>query len=202
MDTPFKPSNEDLRNFIYASLITGFAFFGFFRDLSFRGGVFSLLMGFLVLGLRELGQRSMGQLLDADIDLHLSVQGAAVTVLGGVASLVFSMPIILLFPVENDFSSKSHVQWGKSIDAVWMKRKFWIAYTGVIFLFLAAILSIVSGISDVAVAFLVFLGFQLLPFDYKDIPTGCLDGAYILRWSGFTWLVTVGTTLALLVVTL
>ncbi|MFB6147844.1 MAG: hypothetical protein ABEJ66_03080, partial [Candidatus Nanohaloarchaea archaeon] len=90
----------------------------------------------------------------------------------------------------------------KSIDAIWMKRQFWIVFGGLVLLFLGWLATYSLGLEKLAAGFILFTLFQLFPFDYKDIPTGTLDGAYILRWGGFTWLVLTGLAIVGTVLTI
>lgn len=107
-------------------------------------------------------------------------------------SFLTSLPIILLFPLFNDYDVESYEHWAKSIDAMWIKRKFWIASGGILSLFLGWGILWSTGLKTGAEIFSLFLVFQLLPFDYSQIPTGALDGSIIIRWSGFIWLVMMG----------
>ncbi|PSH01583.1 MAG: hypothetical protein BRC26_03255 [Nanohaloarchaea archaeon QH_8_44_6] len=110
-------------------------------------------------------------------------------------SFLTSLPIILLFPIFNSFSVESYEHWGKSIDAMWIKRKYWIVSGGVISMLTFYSVFQYFGMPQISEAISLFLVFQLLPFNYSNIPTGPLDGSVIIRWSGFMWLIFMGSAI-------
>lgn len=194
MVKPFKPSIQEINFFLAAVLVTAAGYTAYSRAFSLDTAAFYLGISLLVLLTRELGQRSVAQAMNADVELELSIKGSLVTVLGAFIAFVSSLPFILLFPVQNSFSTKSYEQWGKSVDAIWLKRRYWLVSGGIIFMFGLWALTYFLGLERAAEAVSLFVLFQLMPFDYPDIPTGKLDGATILRQSGFTWVLYFGIT--------
>ncbi len=195
-----QPTEQDLQNFAVAVVAVTAAFVGFSGTLEPRSIVFYLGASVLVLLVREAGIRTIGQWMDAEIDLELSEEGLGLTFMGAVAAYLTGWPIILLFPIWTTFSVEPYEQWGKSVDVIWMKREYWLIGAGVLALLLGTAVSVFAGWNSLAKVFAFFLIFQLLPFDYPLIPTGTLDGAYILRWSGFIWLISLGLAIVFLAV--
>ncbi len=192
MEPPWKPSETDIRNFGVAVLLVATAFIGFNHDLGLEQTLFYLGVSGLVLLTRETGIRVVAQWIDTEVQLNLSQEGSAMTLLGGVAAYLNQWPVLLLFPIWTSFSSERRTQWGKSIDVLWLRRYFIMIMGGVTALFLGWTVSLTAGYPGVAEVYSLFLVFQLLPFDYSKIPTGKLDGAYILRHNGFVWIVCFG----------
>lgn len=191
----FQPSIDELNYFVVAVLVVAAGLSAYSQTYDIFGIGFYLLTGFFALLTREIGQRAIGQWMDAQVTLHLSAEGAIVTVLTAMVSVITSLPLLLLVPVWNSFDVEGYEHWGKSIDAMWMKREYWLASGGILALFLAWIILFLTGFSSTAKIFSLFTIYQLLPFDYSGIPTGTLDGAYILKQSGFIWLVLFGLSL-------
>lgn len=191
---PLKPSVDELKYFIAAVIITGAAYTAYTRSYEIGTAGFFLGVAALILFTRELGQRAIAQAMDADVELHISFQGSIITAFGAFITIVTSLPFILLFPVYNTYSTERYEHWGKSIDAIWLKRQFWLASGSIVFLFLGWALSYWLGYLKVAEAYSLFTLFQLMPFDYPAIPTGKLDGSVILKQSGFMWLLYFGIT--------
>lgn len=193
--TAFQPSIEELNYFAVAVLIVAAGFIAFRRDYSPGTIGYYLAAGFLVMFFREFGQRTIGQWMDAQVTLELSPEGAVLSVLVAIFAVLTNLPLILLVPVTNSFDVKSYEHWGKSIDAMWLKREYWLASGGILSLFLGWLIFFLLGMNGIAAAFSLFTIFQLLPLDYSGIPTGTLDGAYILKQSGFIWLVMFGVAI-------
>lgn len=185
----YRLSIEEINYLVVAALVTAAAFIAFSGELTLGNSAFYVAVSAAILGVRELGQRTIAQWMQAHVDLKLSVQGAALTVIGAIAAVITDLPFLLLFPVANSFSVKRHEHWGKEVDAMWMKRKAYIVYGGIIALLLGGIASSAFELGNVANAFWLFTVFQLLPFDNDSIPTGTLDGAYILKQNGAYWLI-------------
>ena len=186
---PFKPDIEELNHFVVAGLVTAAALTAYHHSVELISVGSYLLIGFLVILARELGQRTIAQWMRGDTELHLSVKGSIVTIIGAIIAVITQLPVILLFPVYNSYSMKGYENWEKSINAMWIKREMQIITGGLIALFLGWFISLQLGYTAAAQAFALFALFQLLPFDYPSIPTGKLDGATILRFNSFRWLV-------------
>lgn len=184
----FQPDTEELNYFVVAVLVVGAAFTAFRGVPGWRTGLSYLGIAALVLLTREIGQRVIAQWMDAQVEMKLSVEGSVLTVLGSILAVLTNLPFILLFPVSNSFSMVSYEQWGKDIDVVWSKREAQYVSGGIVALLFGWFVSYSLGYTYTAQAFSLFTLFQLLPFDYSGIPTGKLDGAYILRSSGFRWI--------------
>jgi len=134
--------------------------------------------------------------MDANVDLNLSMKGSMTTVFGAFLAVLTDLPIVLLFPVTNSFSVESYEHWGKSVDAMWLKREAWITYGGIIGLLTGGFLSAFFEMPKVQDAFFLFSAFQLLSFRQSRIPTGALDGSYVLKQNGFYWLIFMFLSLA------
>lgn len=189
MAEPFKLSVDEINYLTVAILVTAAAFTAFSRVLSIDNVVFYLGVAAAVLGVREFGQRTIAQWMEANVDLNLSLKGSMMTVFGAFLAILTELPIIILFPVANSFSVESYEQWGKGVDAMWLKREAWLTYGGIIALIIAGFGSAVLEMSRLQEAFFLFSAFQLLPFDNHGIPTGALDGSYVLKQNGFYWLI-------------
>ncbi len=195
MAAPLKPSTEEFYSFIVASLVVGAALTAFHGVLELRPAVLYTAIGASTLFFRELGQRTIAQLMNAEVELELSPDGAVTTVVGAISAVLTGLPLILMFPVTNDYSITSYEHWGKSIDAMYMKREYWLASGGILGLFAGWTIGYSTGFKELSTAISLFTFFQLLPFDYSEIPTGITDGARILKQSGFYWTILMGLTL-------
>lgn len=194
-DTAYHLSIDEINYLVVAILVSAAAFIAFSGSLTLENTGFYLAVAALVIGAREFGQRTVAQWMEASVDLSLSMQGSMMTILGTALAVITDLPIIMLFPVTNSFSVESHEHWGKSIDAMWLKREAWIVYGGTFALFIGAFTSTVLDFGRVADAFFLFNIFQLMPFDNGNVPTGALDGSYILKQNGFYWLIFMATSL-------
>ncbi|MFB6203402.1 MAG: hypothetical protein ABEK01_02820 [Candidatus Nanohaloarchaea archaeon] len=197
MADPLIPDRQDIQDFLLISLVTGSAYATYFRTYSVEPIAVVLGLSAVVVATRELAVRLVAQWMDAYADLQVSVQGSALTIVGAILSILTNIPLILLFPLESSFRIEKYEHWAKDVDAVWAKREFWLRGTGVLALIAG---SLAAGTLDPRLSFMYasFAVFQMMPFDYSEIPTGALDGAYIMRWSGFTWLVLTGLSLVAL----
>lgn len=200
MRSSLHPTVEDLQSFIAASLVTAVAFLAY-KSFSLNRLPYIILLAGLVVLSREIGQRMVAQWMDAYIDLEISFNGSATSLFAALMAFVTDLSIILLFPVTSSFSGKKYEHWGKSVDAIWAKRQYWLAVSGLTTLFAAWYFAYVFSFQLFAELASLFMFFQLMPFDYEAIPTSKLDGAYILLWSGFTWLIAMGTAVIMLVLT-
>ncbi len=200
MRSPLHPTFEDLQAFAASTLVVTICFW-VFKDFAYTSIPYIMLISGLVILSREIGQRTVAQWMDAYIDLQTTLNGSATSLFGAFLAFITGLPIILLFPLTSSFSGKKYEHWGKSIDAIWAKRQYWLATSGLTTLFTAWMIAYTYGFQLFAELSALFMFFQLMPFDYEMIPTERLDGAYILLWSGFTWLIMMGTTLIMLTLT-
>jgi hypothetical protein len=196
------PDVQDVQNLLIGAAIVGVAFTAFSGLFTLENLMFYVVAGVVVMSLREAGQRTVAHWMESYVDLEISREGALTTLLAAGFSVLSDFNLLLLFPVFSEFSGERYEQWGKSIDAMWMKRQYWLCSSGIMGLWAGWIAAVAFSMNDMAQAISIFTIFQLLPFDYEKIPTGELDGATILRWSGFAWLLMVGFSILMLVVSL
>lgn len=196
MAEPFRLSIDEINYLVVAVLVTAAAFTAFSRTLTLENAIFYLGVAAAVLGVREFGQRTIAQWMEANVDVNLSMEGSMITILGAFLAVLTDLPIIMLFPVHNSFSVESYEHWGKGVDAMWLKREAWLTYGGIIALLLAGFGSAALEMPRLQDAFFLFSAFQLLPFDNHGIPTGTLDGSYVLKQNGFYWLIFMFLSLA------
>lgn len=190
------PDAGDLKNFFTASLVTSVAFAAFYGEFSdVSAYVFFIPAAAAVIFTRELGVRAAVNVLDGYVDLEVSSEGATTTLFGAIMSVVSGLPVLLLFPLYSSPSRVKYENWAKAVDVVWAHYKFWIAASGIAMLFAGYFVSLGLEASRLAQMFALFTFFQMMPFDYSGIPTGPLDGAEIIRWSGFYWLFFTGLSL-------
>ena len=200
MRSPLHPTVEDLQAFIASTAVLAVCFLAY-KQMSYTRLPYLILISGLVILSREVGQRTVAQWMDAYIDLQTTLNGSATSLFGAFLAFVTGLPIILLFPLTSSFSGKKYEHWGKSIDAIWAKRQYWLAISGITTLFTAWMIAYNFNLQLFAELSALFLFFQLMPFDYEMIPTERLDGAYILLWSGFSWLISMGVAIIMLVLT-
>lgn len=191
----FNPSVDDLNSFVAGTLILSVAFISFHEAFSLGSAAFYLGVSAAILFVREFGQRTIAQWMEAQVDLEISSEGTVTTFFGAAASFFTGTPIILLFPIFNEHDVESYEHWGKSIDAMWIKRQYWIVSGGILALFVTWIIFATLSVQAAAEAVSMFIVFQMMPFDYSNIPTGPLDGSIIIRWSGWIWLIFMGSGL-------
>ena len=196
------PDLEDFKSFLIASAVTGLAFAAFYSDFSTTGLVFSVLGSGLIILSREVGIRTAVNLLDGYVDLEVSSSGSTTTLFGAIVSVITGFGVILLFPLYNEISRKRFEQWGKGTDAIWARYEFYISALGIVALLISWLIANSLGLNKLAQMYGIFTFFQMLPFDYSGIPTGPLDGAYIIRWSGFYWLILTGMSLLAIALTI
>jgi len=195
MRSGLNPTVEDFKNLFLGGLVVGAGFAGFKQFTSIKMLFLSLLFGILTVSFRELGQRVVGQWMDAQVDSKLSQNGAATTLIIGIFSYFSTLSLVFLTPVYSVFSGESYEHWGKSIDAIWSKRKYWMASSGILTLLIGWIAAYLLNINLLAEIISLFTFFQLLPLDSHKKICGKLDGAHIILWSGFTWLIFTGLTI-------
>ena len=195
------PDKQDAYNFVIATGVLASAFAAFYGEFEFGTALFYISSSALVLGFRELGVRVAANLLDGYASLEVSNDGSTTTLLGAIMSVVTGLPLILLFPVYSEVSRKKYEQWGRSVDVIWAQYKFEISRLAIVALFAGFIITSSFGLDRVSQMFALFAFFQMMPFDYRSIPTGPLDGAEILRWSGFYWLLFTGISLLMIAIT-
>jgi hypothetical protein len=196
MAEPFRLSIDEINYLVVGILVTAAAFTAFSGVLELQNAIFYLGVAAAVLGVREFGQRTVAQWMDAKVDLNLSMKGSITTVFGAFLAILTDLPIILPFPVHSSFSIENYEQWGKGVDSMWLKREAWLAYGGIIALLIAGFTSTLLNMPKLQNAFFLFTAFQLLPFDNDGIPTGALDGSYVLKQNGFYWLIFMFLSLA------
>lgn len=201
MESSFRPSVEELNSFLVASLVTAAALTAYTGRLTLANSVFYLAVGSGTLLLRELGQRVVAQWMDAYVDLELSLEGSAATVIAAGIAVVAGLPLLILLPVFNSFSGKRYEHWGKTITAVWSKRQYWIVSGGIVALLAGWATSYTYGWQKAAEAVILFTFFQLLPIRHPEFSSGDFDGFHVLRHSGFIWLLMMGFTLVAIAVT-
>lgn len=200
MRSPLHPTVEDIQAFLAASFVTAICFLAF-KSMHYTDMPYIFLISAVVVLSREAGQRMVAQWMDAYIDLELSVEGSATSLVAALFAFFTGAAVILLFPISSSFSGKKYEHWGKSIDVIWAKRQYWLAVSGLTTLFASWYIAYILNYQLLAELAALFMFFQLLPFDYKTIPTAKLDGAYVLLWSGFAWLISMGVTIIMLVLT-
>lgn len=193
---------SDVKNFLIGSAVAGVAFTAFTGVFTLKNLFYYMVAGLVVMTLREAGQRTVAHWMESYVDLKVSKEGSMTTLLAAGFSIVSDFSLILLFPIYSDFSGERYEQWGKSIDAMWMKRQYWLSSAGIIGLWAGWAAAMAFSLPQMAQAISAFTVFQLMPFDYEKIPTDELDGATILRWSGFVWLLMTGLTIVMVALTL
>lgn len=199
MAEPFSPSENDIKNFLVGGLTVGAAFAAYKQVSEIQAFLVFLGFGLITLLFREIGQRTIAQWMEAEVDTELSEKGAVVTLLVAAFSYVSVYNFAWLTPVFSGFSNESYEHWGKSIDAIWAKRQYWLASGGFLALFLGWIVSYSLGFENLAELTALFTFFQLLPLDEHKQVCGDLDGTYIIMWSGFIWLIFTGITIIMMI---
>jgi len=189
------PSQKDIKNFLLSGLVVGAAYAAFKEVTSFQSILILLFFGLITVFSREIGQRIVGQWMDAQVDLEISMPGTTVTIIAAILSYISTLNLAFVVPVFSKFSGESYEQWGKSVDAIWAKRKYWIVSSGIATLLTAWIVSYSAGITQLAEMIALFTFFQLLPLDAEKGISGKLDGVHIILWSGFMWLIFMGLTI-------
>ena len=193
MRSPLHPTVEDLQAFIASTAVLALCFLAY-KQMSYTRLPYLILISGLVILSREVGQRTVAQWMDAYIDLQTTLNGSATSLFGAFLAFVTGLPIILLFPLTSSFSGKKYEHWGKSVDAIWAKRQYWLASSGITMLLISWFFAYLMDFSHLAEMISLFTFFQLLPLDENKKICGKLDGAYILLWTGFMWLVFMGIT--------
>lgn len=197
----FRPTVDDVTAFVISAVAISAAFIAFYDNYNLVSAAATVLGSTLVLLARELGQRTVAQWMEAYVELEISDEGVAITIFGALVTALTSLPLLMLFPLQSEFSGRKYEQWGKSVDAIWAKRQYWLVTGGITSLMIFYVLSFVAGFNQLAQMTAYFTIMQMLPFDFWAIPTGELDGAYMLRWSGFTWIALMGLNIVFLALT-
>lgn len=198
----FRPTVDDINAFILSTVLISAAFIAFYENYTLVTALTTVAASTTILLFRELGQRTVAQWMEAYVELEISEEGAVTTFFGALITFLTGIPLLLLFPLQSEFSGRKYEQWGKSVDAIWAKRQYWLVTGGITGLMIFYLISMIAGFNQAAQMTAYFTILQLMPFDFWGIPTGELDGAYILRWSGFTWLILMGLNLLFLGLTL
>ena len=188
------PEREDIQNFLLGSLIVGAAFSAYKQATAPKTVALFLLFGMITLFFREIGQRVVAHWMEADVHTELSREGSFMTILIAAFSYISVFSLAFLVPVSSGFSNNRYEHWGKGIDAIWAKRKYWLASSGITMLLLGWIAVYSLGLSNLAELVALFTFFQLLPLDDEKPVCGQLDGTHIIMWSGFMWLIFMGIT--------
>jgi hypothetical protein len=199
MVEPLQPTQEDIKNFLIGGTVVGAAFAAYKQVTEFQTLALFILFGLVTLAFRELGQRIVAQWMDSEVHTELSRGGAATTLVVGIFSYISTFNLAFMVPVFSSFSAPSYEHWGKSIDAIWAKRQYWLASSGITSLLIGWSLAYTLGVPSLAELISLFTFFQLFPLDEEKGITGDLDGAYIMLWTGFMWLVFVGLTIIAMV---
>ena len=199
MVEPLRPSENDLKNFLIGGATVGAAFAAYKQVADLPTFALFIVFGLTTLFFRELGQRIVAQWMESEVHTELSKEGAVTTVIVGLLSYISVFSLAFFVPVSSSFSAPSYEHWGKGIDAIWAKRQYWLASSGIVFLLVGWALVYSLGVSALAELIALFTFFQLLPLDKEKKITGKLDGAYILLWTGFTWLIFMGLTVIMMV---
>jgi hypothetical protein len=196
MAEPLKPSREDVRSFLIATLVVGAAYSGYKGVLDPLQIALFMVFGAATLFLRELGQRTVANWIEVDVDTELSQEGSIVGIMVSGFSYLSVFSFLFLAPVSSSFSQKDYEHWGKGQDSLWPKRPYWIASSGIVTLLVGWTISYTLGAGDLAELISIFTFFQLLPLNDDKHLSGRLDGVHIIIWTGFTWIVLIGLTIA------
>jgi formate-dependent nitrite reductase membrane component NrfD len=202
MARPLNPSEEDVKNFLLGGLTVGVVFAAYKQVSGFQSFALFLVFGLIALFFREVGQRVIAHWMEAEVDSGFSAEGAVTSILIGAFSYISTFNLVWLTPVFSEFSNKSYEHWGKSIDAIWAKRQYWLVSGGFLTLFTGWILSYSLGFENLAEITALFTFFQLLPLDAEKKVCGDLDGTYLIMWSGFIWLIFTGLTIIMMVLSI
>ncbi|QGA80559.1 hypothetical protein [Candidatus Nanohalobium constans] len=193
--TGFQFSAEDLRNILISGVVVGAAFAAYKTVTSPIPMLTLLFFGLITVSAREIGQRMVAQSMEAEVSSEVSRSGAVTTLVVAMLSYISSFSLVFLVPVFSSFSVESHQHWGKGIDAIWAKREYWLASAGITSLLVIWALAFLGDYNILAEMIALFTFFQLLPLDAEKGICGKLDGAYIMLWTGFTWLIFMGLTI-------
>ncbi len=203
-----RPEIEELVAFAVSSGVVAAAFTAFTADFSPGNIAFYAGAAALALLVREAGQRVTATFMNANTRLELSGRGSLSSLAIAAFSSLAQIPLLFPVPVESEFSQVKYEEWGKSTDAMWMKRKAWLAGSGIAALLGSYAVLLALDLSKLADTLAVFTAFQMAPLDpegnVSDIivmPTGTLDGAYILRLSPWYWMILAGLSLVALATT-
>jgi hypothetical protein len=199
---PLKPELETLKHLALICLVAGIAYTTYFRSLSPRNLAYFFIIAVVVVATREAGMRLILHWMDGYMETRLSWEGTLMTMFGAAISAITPLGFILLFPLYSELDMKKYEQWGKNIDSMWAKKQFWVRGVGVLGMIFAGYSAYSLQVPELAHAYALFSAFQLMPFDYHAIPTDALDGAFILRWSGWVWMIEMGLALVLASLTL
>jgi len=194
----WKPEEQEYTAFLIATIALTIAFTAY----KYTTNLYTIFTIFIIAAAaivtREIGQRIIAQWMDMYVELETSEEGLSTTLLGALIAGITGIGFLFLFPIESKYSGHKYEQWGKSVDAMWAKRQYWLASSGIIALIIVSALLSLLNFELAAQLMILFAFFQILPLDYSKIPTGTLDGAYILRWSGFVWTGLMGLILILI----
>lgn len=200
-DISAAPDAQDLKNLVIAGLITGILFASYFNAINSLTGIKIILLGFIVVLTREIGVRTVVNLMDGYVDLKISKEASTVSLLTGIVPILTSVPFILIFPFHSNAEKKKFEHWGRSVDVIWARYEFWISAVAIWALLIGYTTSLILGFDTLAHIYALFTFFQLLPLDTEEFDIGPLDGANIIRWSGYNWVLMMGLTMIALGIT-
>lgn len=198
----FDISNGEVRNFLLAALVMTLAFTAFFKEYEAGRILFFGTVSLLILGVRELAHRTIAYFMTAYVELEFSTMGALLSIMAAIGAVGLDLPLIILLPVSSSFSNVRYESWGYEIDVVWSKREYWFAAFGILALTLLTVVTWMLGYTRISLSTALFTLYQLLPLKETNLIEGSLDGAYILLYSGFVWLLFVGVAVVGIAVSL
>ena len=182
---------EKLRNYLVPGLVVGLGLTLYFQNYEPFNILKYTLVGFSVFAVREIGQRIMARFMGASVQTEFSVEGTSLTIMTGVIAVIAATPLAILIPSTNTFSQTKYEHWGKSVDAMWSKREYWIASAGTSLLTAVTMLLFWLEQNLAVQAFATFTITNMIPL--RDLVIeGDTDGSYILFHSGLTWLLLAG----------
>lgn len=180
--------------------ITAFSIALYQGHLTHKTILYGFIAGLLAISVREIAQQTIAQWMTAYIDVEISETGASLTVLTGIISYLTQLPFILILPLYNEYEMKAHEKWGITGYSIWPKSEYWFAGVNILALTLLSGLLLMIN-QTIAHLTLIFTLSQLLPLK-KTLIEGETDGAKILYWSGFAYLIFLGTNIIFLALTL
>lgn len=183
----FKPDIEEIQAFGIAVITVSAGLIAFYGDYSSFSIITLFLTSLAALFARETGHRIVAQLMNAEVTLELSKFGALATIGAAVFAVIGEMPAVFLLPVYSTFAVEGYEQWGYEIPAMWSKREYWFAATGIVFVLTLALGAFLVESYVVSRSLALFAFFQLIPIKETALSEST-DGAYILLQSGSVWI--------------
>ncbi|MFB6245600.1 MAG: hypothetical protein ABEJ03_04625 [Candidatus Nanohaloarchaea archaeon] len=189
------PDLNDLENLFLAAAAITVALTGFYGSLESSSIRNASIAASAALLSREVLQRAVARFIKTEVHTELSKTGTALTVAAGVFSYVTSTPVVFAVTVFSEFSNRRYESWGYSIDVPWVKRRYWMAWTGIAGMLLTAFAAHSLQAYTVSRSISIIALFALLPMKENLLVEGETDGARILIHSGFMWLLLTGLAL-------